>query len=229
MDVDLSCAGCPRGAAGPLPPWASARGDAGCLSWLEPDTRLGEDRLLDRPPTIGGRYSMLVRHPFRARIGFAQWALFEPAAPWREGWGRHGDRLAELALVRIEPLGFIGTHAPLGGAEQQSGWLEVRVVEVILAPDIPRSFPAVRRGALGHLLSDPWPANETTVVEKGELVFYERALTADIGAWALCRQSALTPPVVLAVGEWGFHEASFVAGHRPLSRAEARIFQGRWP
>src|SRR5688500_6055683 len=105
MEVDLSCAGCPRVRPQPLPDWAGAAGHAGCIGWLVADTQPGGPvRLLQVPPTPGSTCSLLIRHPFKGRIGQPQWLLFEPAAPWREGWARHARRLHQLAIVKVEPL-----------------------------------------------------------------------------------------------------------------------------
>lgn len=225
MEIDLTCAGCPRPGTLRAPGWAAASGQSACLSWLPRDASPSTGmRLLDRPPVIGATYSLLVRHPFRGRIGSTQWVLFEPAAPWRDGWAGHGDRLAELAVARIEPMGFMGATRAHGSAEQQSGWLMAKVVELMLAPDLPNAFPQTTSGGLGPALSMPWPAAETTAAELGHLVYFERALTVEIGMWALLRRSSLGPPTLLASGEWGFHEARFHAGNRRLSAAEASVF-----
>ena len=225
MDIDLSCAGCPRPSTRKPPTWAQVSGHAACLSWLSRDTVMGgEVHLLDRPPVIGATYSIIVRHPFRGRIGSSQWVLFEPATPWRDGWEGNAHRLQELGIARIELLGFMGTSSARGGAKQQSGWLRARVQELVLAPDLRRAFPSRREGTLGPSLQGCWPAEETAVVERGALVLYERPLTSEIGMWALLRRPNLGPPSLLAVGEWGFHEAAFRVGNRPLSPEEAARF-----
>ena len=59
-------------------------------------------------------------------------------------------------------------------------------------------------------------------MERGALVLYERPLTSEIGMWALLRRPNLGPPSLLAVGEWGFHEAAFRVGNRPLSPKRRR-------
>lgn len=181
----------------------------------------GALHLLDRPPVVGATYSLLVRHPFRGRIGQAQWVLFEPVGPWRDGWGGHPRRLPELGLVRIEPLGFMGQRNLRGSAEEQTGWLTARVEELVLAPDLARAFTTVRSGSLGPAFSAPWPAAECLVVEHGSLTLVERAMTPELGMWALLHRSALGSPALLALGEWGFHDASVHAGHRPLQVHEA--------
>jgi hypothetical protein len=225
VDVNLSCAGCSRPGAIRPPAWAGASGHAACLTWLQRDAKPGQAlQLLDRPPVIGATYSLLVRHPFRGRIGRSQWVLFEPAGPWRDGWVGHADRLPDLAVALVEPLGFMGQSNDRSGAEYQSGWLRVRVDELILANDLSRAFPADRKSPLGAALSSPWPATETTVVEHGNLSLFEREVTAEIGMWALLHRTALGNPALLAIGAWSFHEASFVAGNRPLSAAETVLF-----
>ena len=102
--------------------------------------------------------------------------------------------------------------------------LRARVQELVLAPDLRRTFPSRREGTLGPSLQGSWPAEETAVVERGALVLYERPLTSEIGMWALLRRPNLGPPSLLAVGEWGFHEAAFRVGNRPLSPEEAARF-----
>lgn len=227
MDISLTCAGCPQPGSQSPPPWARASGFGACLSWLERDAEPGRvARLLDRPPVIGATYSLLVRHPFYGRMGAPLWVLFEPAAPWRDGWADHADRLPELGMARIEPLGFLGQSNVKGSAEDQTGWLTARVEELVLAPDLAHTFATVRGGALGTALAGPWPEAETTVVRRGSLALYERSLTAEIGMWALVHRSALGSPSLLAVGEWGFHLASVHAGHRPLTPAEAARLPG---
>ena len=227
MEIDLTCAGCPRPDRRRRPPWAAASGLSACLSWLPRDasTQTGM-RLLDRPPVIGATYSLLVRHPFSGRTGTTQWALFEPAAPWRDGWSDHAGRLPELALARIEPLNFLGASRAHGSAEQQTGWLTARVEELVLAPDLRNAFPRSAGDDLGPLFSHPWPAEEVRRVEHGSLVLYERSVSEDVGMWALVHRSALQSPVLLAAGEWGFHEAGFSAGNHALTPSQARLLPG---
>ena len=148
MDIDLSCAGCPRPSTRKPPTWAQVSGHAACLSWLSRDTVMGgEVHLLDRPPVIGATYSIIVRHPFQGRIGSSQWVLFEPATPWRDGWEGNAHRLQELGIARIELLGFMGTSSARGGAKQQSGWLRARVRSWSSRPT---SAAPSRRGGKGR-------------------------------------------------------------------------------
>ena len=227
MEIDLTCAGCPRPDHHRLPPWAGASGFSSCLSWLHRDASPQTGmRLLDSPPVIGATYSLLVRHPFSGKTGTTQWVLFEPAGPWREGWAEHAGRLPEISVARIEPLNFLGASRARGSAEKQTGWLTARVEELVLAPDLRNAFPRTIGDDLGPLFVHPWPAEEVTIVEHGSLVLYERTVTAEVGMWALVHRSALRPPVLLAAGAWGFHEAGFVAGHHGLSPHQAQLLPG---
>jgi hypothetical protein len=126
----------------------------------------------------------------------------------------------------VEPLNFLGASRAGGSAEQQSGWLTAKVEELVLAPDLCNAFPRTQSETLGPLLGHPWPPEEVTRVECGSLVLFERAVTAEVGMWALVHRSALRPPVLLAAGEWGFHEASFAAGNHWLTPRQTRLFPG---
>jgi hypothetical protein len=220
VDIDLTCPGC-SGVVETRALKGVVFGMSGCVRWLENGTGALDSRpLLESPPIIGGTYTLEVRHPFAVPDGASIWVSFEPGPGQRDGWAAHPALLPGVGVARIRPRRFMGARSSHTAAEAQRGWIVAHVEELVFALDVPNRFKQSPNLALPGL-SEPWPREDTEIVEHGNIALVTCTLPRGQRRRALVLQSPLALPTLVMLEDVGFHDASLVAFPRRLTAAQA--------
>jgi hypothetical protein len=194
-----------------VPSWAALWGFAGSLRWLADKPAADAEALsplcLPAAPSVGETHWLSVGKPFHATRGEMVWCLYLPPLAFYNGWDNQPDEIAGSAIVRCEMLGF-------RNRADRSALAEIRVCDVLKLPEIAKRLPEgepISASELDRIVSP----TRRDAVRCGSFTHLSMNFEGDLGAWAVI-ETRRDREVLIAAGEWGWHEDFLLAGNAPL-------------
>lgn len=150
-----------------------------------------------------------VSFPFFMKVKEEGWVLFMPPLSFFNGWEEYPEEIDQSALVNFRLERILSQN-------NQSAWIEIEVLDVVLLSKLEERFPAV---TLDHLIEEIFRYS-VHKIETDDWIELSWNDEGDIGGYWLIKKHNDEKGSLVVYSEWSFHYSTVYAGNISVSKEQ---------